>query len=210
MKLTDIDASLKNLGFIENSIVETILVTKNIDGSFNAAPMGVIYSDNKLEVRTYTSSKTYENLLRNECVSLNISDNPLLFLKTAFKNVFEVPDITDGGIENSDAVIYAMKIREDNPFDNRASFSFKPTDIVVKREVPTVFSRGRAAAIEAIIHATRVEVFHFGGKEHRVNELLVKIDLCFDIISKTSDVSSTEMRVLDELKTLFKKWGVEL
>lgn len=209
MKKTEICADLKRLGFTENSFVETILVSKNNDGSYNAAPMGVIRREDQLEIRVYKSSKTYNNLIDDTCVSLNITDDPILFLKTAFKDEYEeIPIVNDWYIQGSDAIVLARKKEETMISDFQSLFILQPFEVSIKRREPTVFSRGRAAAIEAIIHATRVKIFHLEKMEDKVNELLDKIDSCFNIILRTSDDSSAEKMVLNELKTLFNKWGL--
>lgn len=74
---------------MENCIVETLLMTSNLDGSPNIAPMGITRHGNHLIVKAYKTSQTYENLKRGDSVSIYVSSDPLLFLKTAFKQEFD-------------------------------------------------------------------------------------------------------------------------
>ena len=50
------DKTLQLLGFTHDSIVETIMVTVNSDGTYNAAPMGVINRGGFIEARPFRSS----------------------------------------------------------------------------------------------------------------------------------------------------------
>jgi len=82
--------SLKAMGFKPNSIVEVILTTRNSDGTINAAPMGIkVIEDGLIEIKPFKTSKTYSNLKRRSEVCLNISQDPWLYLITAFKNDLE-------------------------------------------------------------------------------------------------------------------------
>jgi hypothetical protein len=209
MKKIKINNNLKKLGFTENCIVEIILVTKNEDYNYNAAPMGIIRMNNMFEVRPFMSSTTYRNLHRTKHASINITNDPMLFYKTAFKNQSkDTLHINDWIIEDSNASIMVEKKGEAMFSNNRASFTLNPTKILLNKRESTVFSRGRANAIEAVIHSTRVNAFHLKERDIEVQELLAKIKNSFKVISRVSDKNSAEMRVVENLKKLFEKWGV--
>jgi hypothetical protein len=211
MNSTEIDVTLDRLMFTQNSFVETILVTKNLDGTFNPAPMGVIRKGKLLEIRPYKSSKTYKNLVESTRLSINLTNDPLLFLKTSFKNEFdEGKMVTDWILNGSDATLLAEKVAESDFSQLQAAFTLEPINITISNNMPQVFSRGRAEAIEAIIHTTRIKVFQSENKEDKVKELLEKMTSSFNIISRVSDSSSTEVKIVQKLKSLLEKWGVEL
>jgi len=55
--------NLYDLGFLKDTIGETIVSTYDADGQPNAAPMGVVIESNeRLLIRPYISSLTYRNL----------------------------------------------------------------------------------------------------------------------------------------------------
>ena len=208
MNTTSINDALTQMGFTKESIVETILVTRNQDDSFNATPIGVIRHAESLEVRIYKSSNTYRNLLDSTKVSVNITDDPILFLKTAFKEELGAPNVVDWILEESDVTVIAEKTGESRFSDLQISFTLKPVAFIVNREMPTVFSRGRAEAIEAIIHATRVKVYQDEHIEAKVQELVGKMKESFKIINRVSSPTSSETKVVETLKSLLEKWGV--
>jgi hypothetical protein len=210
MNETEIVSTLERLGFTENSYVETILVTRNRDGSYNAAPMGVIRVNNRLEVKPFNSTTTYENLLRGDLTSINVTDDPMLFLQTAFKDELdESPNVKEWRVDGAVAVIMAEKKGEATLSDIRASFTFEPISISMYRNEPSVFSRGRAEAIEAVIHATRVKLFQSEKREAEVKELIEKLDACFDVIKRVSSDDSAEMMVVKSIRALLEIWGVK-
>ena len=211
MNATEIDATLDLLGFTQNSFVETILVTRNRDGSFNLAPMGIIRQDRLLEIRPYKSSKTYKNLVEGTRVSINLTDDPMLFLKTSFKDeLAEGPMVTDWILDGSDATIIAEKTSEADYSQIQASFTLEPITLTISNNMPKVFSRGRAEAIEAIIHATRIKVFQSENQDDNVKGLYDKMTESFNIILRVSGSSSAEVKIVQILKSLLDKWGVEL
>jgi len=208
---SEITATLDLLGFTQNSFVETILVTRAEDGSFNSAPMGVIRQDEVLEIRPYKSSITYRNLMTGNMVSINITDDPMLFLVSAFKDELDKLPVADNWVLlGSDATIIAEKISQTDISDQQASFTLDPLTLSITNNMPSVFSRGRAEAIEAIIHATRIKVFHAEKHEDKVKELIEKMTASFDIVIRVSDSSSAEVKIVQILTSLLGKWGIKI
>jgi len=208
---SEITATLDLLGFTQNSFVETILVTRAEDGSFNSAPMGVIRQDEVLEIRPYKSSITYRNLMTGNMVSINITDDPMLFLVSAFKDELDKLPVADNWVLlGSDATIIAEKISQTDISDQQASFTLDPLTLSITNNMPSVFSRGRAEAIEAIIHATRIKVFHAEKREDKVKELIEKMTASFDIVIRVSDSSSAEVKIVQILTSLLGKWGIKI
>ena len=205
----DHDVALKALGFTEGNIVETIMVTENNDSTHNAAPMGVIYRDGFIEVRPYRSSRSYHNMHNSDWASINITDDPILFLKTAFKDELDYGlTVINGILQGCDATVVLEKQEEFHVSDLQAGFRLKPTRVEITKKEPMVFSRGRAEAIEAIIHATRVKVFQAQSRYEKVDGLLKRINDCINVITRVSVDGSPEMQVVEELDRLMIKWGI--
>ncbi len=211
MNETQVFDSLDRLGFSEKCIVETILVTRNQDGSYNAAPMGVTRNGATLIVRPFKSTQTFRNLSLGGGASINLSDNPRLFLATAFKeDVEDQPKVDERGLEGADATIHSGTGVMFNESELRASFSLTPRDVDIKTPYPTVFSRGRSEAIEAIIHATRIQLFNDEHRDSEVQKLKDKVKDNLDVIKRVSADGSQELIVADKLLSMKKKWGVSM
>jgi hypothetical protein len=207
---SDLSQSLKELGFTKNSVVEIILVTVNKNGTFNAAPMGVLNHNSTIEARPFLTSRTYQNLRRHEKAAINIINNPYIYLATAFKDEIENPPrIIDFMLEDSEAVIRVEKISESKYSDLQAAFLLKPLEIMINRNKPLVFSRGRAEAIEAVIHATRIKVFHGENQRKEVTTLMEKLDYSLKVIDRVSGKDTPEMIVAEKIRDIIEHWGIK-
>lgn len=211
MSDADLLVELRRLGFTEGGIVEVILVTRGADGALNAAPMGVKLSGGTLEIRPYRTSQTYRNLRLGGVAAVNVTHDPLLFLSTAFKEEARgQPRVCgDMSLVEADSCIHVRVVAEGSVSDDQASFTAEPIRIVNKREQPLVFSRGRAEAIEAVIHATRVKVFQAQGRLGDVRALTERITGCAETVRRVSPEDSPEGRAITELYRIMRSWGVQ-
>ncbi|MBC8224882.1 DUF447 family protein [Candidatus Bathyarchaeota archaeon] len=203
---------LEEMGFHIGGISETILTTVNLDGSFNAAPMGVRrVSHEVLELRPFKSSSTFMNLLNNPKACINVTDNPGLFFVTAFKGktvegLLEPVIVKDMRLISASAHIFVDASRSSDISEIRACFTCYVTDIKAPAMTPSSFSRGRAEAIEAIIHATRIEVFSKEGRLEDVERLIKRFAECKDVVERVSAPDSVETRVVGELEKMITVW----
>ena len=209
--MADIEEELKVLGFSEGSNHEIILTTLNSDGSGNAAPMGAIMTGpSTLEIKPFKTSTTYKNLKSRCRACVNIISDPGIYLATSFKGEdlsgFPVPYI-DGELrlDHSDAHVF---IESESSYESeyRTTFTCRINSVDVVNSKPRVFSRGRANAIEAIIHATRIKVFLEDGSHEHVESLIKRFYECKDIVNRVSPPESTESRVIGELDRLIGDW----
>jgi hypothetical protein len=205
---------LDELGFHKGSIVETILTTRDGDGSLRAAPMGVRRVGSvDLEIRPFKSSRTYGNLSRGGWARVNLSEDPELYLVTAFKEEafggFPQPEIDeDLSIPSADASLL-VEVVEGFDEGKRGRFLCRVRSVRIHRRIPRVFSRGRAEAIEAIIHATRVKAFHEMGDPQRVWDAYRRFEASREIVERVSPEDSPEMRVIRRLEEMIKGWVVD-
>ncbi len=202
--------SLRDLGFTEDCIVETIMVTTMEDGGPNPAPMGLTLREGRLTVKTYKTSQTYTNLLRGGLVYINLSNDPLLYLKTAFKDeISDQPEVRNFSIEGSNALIIAKVDELQVEKELHTTFSLTPINVKFLRPSPIVFNRGQAAAIDAVIHATRIQVFQEDGRFDDVQRLVGLVKDNMVTVEKVSNQKSSEYEVMNSIVTMIKKWGVK-
>jgi hypothetical protein len=208
----NIEDKINTLGFVRGSICEVILTTINPDGSRNAAPMGIMRTGPiSVEIKPFKTSNTYRNLLMNKIACLNITADPVLFLITSFKGECfkDFPDISfrkGMRIDDSDAHVFIEVESSQDIAVNRSRFICRATSIEVNKTTPIVFSRGKAEAIEAIVHATRIEVFSRNETWDKVENLIRRFHASKDIVEKVSAPDSMETKVVRELDRLIKGW----
>jgi len=211
----DTSRILDELGFTVGGIHEAILTTVNVDGSFNAAPMGVSRTNEKhLEIRPFHSSQTHRNLLRDPRACINVTDDPSLYLVTAFKDEeitgFSPSKISeDMRLSSCDAWIHVEASKRKELSDIRSSYDCTVISIEASLSIPRVFNRGRAEAIEAVIHATRIEVCAREKRWDEVEKLISRFSECKGVIERVSPHSSVEARVVDELERMIDRWRDE-
>jgi hypothetical protein len=201
---------LDGLRFDMGSICEAIVTTVNADGAPNAAPMGVTrVGPETIDLRPFKTSTTYGNLLDNPRACVNITDDSTLFLSTAFKEVRGLRDFSideDLRLEASDASVFVRVVDVWDLSENRTCFTCEVTGIEIHRPTPQVFSRGRAEAIEAIVHATRIQVFALSEDEAAVERLIKRFNECKVVVNRVSPPGSVEARVIVELEKLIGEW----
>jgi hypothetical protein len=214
IKAQNLEEALDRIGFSRGSIVESVLTTLNPDGSVNAAPMGVTRKGPvQLEIRPYRSSKTHSNLNCNPEACINVINDPAIFLVTAFKEEkfdFSPPKFShDNSIEQADAVVFLTMLRGEEIDKERSSFVGEASSIKLITESPTVFSRGRAQAIEAIIHATRIEYYLKNRKLIEAEDHVDGFNRCKQVILKVSPQDSPETRTVEALERLIGRWRAQ-
>ena len=64
----------------------------------------------------------------------------------------------------------------------------------------------KAEAIEAIIHATRIEVYSKEGRLDDVERLIKRFAVCKDVIERVSASEAVETRVVGELEKMITVW----
>jgi hypothetical protein len=209
-----------NLGFSEGVIVETIVSTYNADGQANAAPMGVtMESPQRLVLMIYTSSSTCKNLQSKRCAVVNVTSDPEVFYRTAFKEAnpngvvpqkwFEKAEIVDAPkLRTADAHI-EVAVVDIRPFDaERAKVVCEVKLVQASRGLLKAYCRALSATIEAIIHATRVKAFITHGdrqKREQALKLLEKIKECSDVVNRVAP-NSRYSEIMADLNQRIDSW----
>jgi hypothetical protein len=148
-------------------ILEGIVTTRNADGSVNIAPMGpkLRLSDDgqpqfdRFLLRPFKTSVTFENIVRNRCGVLHVTDDVLLIAKAAVLDVFDPPPLIAAervaGDVLADCCRFFEFVVED--LDDSADRCSIEVRVVRERHVRDFFGLNRAkhAVVEAAILATR-------------------------------------------------------
>lgn len=209
---------LAELGFSKGIITETILSTYNVEGQPNAAPMGVTMENlQRIVIRPYTSTLTYKNLQLKRCAVINITANPEMYYRTAFKEANPKGRIPNEWFEKAET-IDAPKLRLADAhievsvvtigaFDaERAKVQCQVKLIKVPKVLPKVYCRASFATIEAIIHATRVKVLVNDENEQKhVNRLLEMIKNCNNIVKRVAP-NSRYSEIMADLAKRVNSW----
>jgi len=214
---------MADLGFSKGVIVETVVSTYGLGGQPNAAPMGAIMEQTqRMVLRIYTSSLTYKNLQAKRCAVVNVTSDPEMFYRTAFKEVnregriprelFEKADTVDAPrLRTADAHIEVSVVDVAHLDGEKAEVTCEAKLVHASTSLPKVYCRASFAAIEAIIHATRVKHFLMHGdreKQEQALELLEKIKGCHDVVNRVAP-SSRYSEIMADLTQRVDSWRVK-
>jgi hypothetical protein len=200
---------LSKLGFQPNMIAETLVSTYTVDGLPNAAPMGVIRkSRESVLIRPYVKTLTYQNLRSQRCAVVNITDDPDLFYRTAFKEAnpggklplewFERAKLVNAPrLKMADAFL-EVNVKQMKRRGSRAEVVCDVKLVELSNLTVKPYCRAHFAAIESVIHATRVKEFLKSGKSAEANALLKLIEHYRDITSRVYPGSS-DARIIESL-----------
>jgi hypothetical protein len=212
--------NLADLGFSEGVTVETIVSTYNADGQANAAPMGAIMtSPQHIVIRICTSSLTYKNLQSKKCAVVNVTSDPEIFYRTAFKEANpngEIPQelfvkgkTVDAPILRAAESHIEVAVVDITPIDTeRVEVSCDVKLIQTSSVLPKGYCRAIFATIEAIIHATRVEAFFVHSdrqKREQALKLLETIRECNDVVNRVAS-NSRYSEIMADLNQRIDSW----
>ena len=212
--------NLTELGFSKGIIVETIVTTYNMDGQPNAAPMGATMTKpRRIILRIYTSSLTYKNLQSKRCAVINVTTDPEIFYRTAFKEarvegivpqeLFEKAETIDAPkLRTADAHV-EVTVADMIPLDAEVVEVSCQVELVKALSVlPKAYCRALFATIEAIIHATRVEAFIVHSerqKREQALKLMETIRECNDVVNRVAP-NSRYSEIMADLNQRVNSW----
>ena len=213
-------AELADLGFSKEAIAETIVSTYSVEGQANAAPMGATMgSPQRLVFIIYTSALTYKNLQSKRCAVVNVTSDPTLFYRTAFKEANPTGWIPHEWFEKAETVD-APRLRAADAYVEVAVGDIAPLDaeraevfcdvkcIEASATLPKAYCRALSATVEAIIHATRVKTFiaHTDRqKREQALKLIETIRQCDDVVNRVAP-HSCYSEIMKDLNKRVESW----
>lgn len=213
---------IASLGFLKNAIVETIVSTYTANGQPTAAPMGVKTEDVKhIVIRPYTSTLTYANLQSKRCAVINVTSNPEVYYRTAFKEAnpggkiptewFVKAETVDAPrLQMADAFVEVSVAASKLLGAERAEFLCDVHLIKASSLLPKAYCRAAFATIEAVIHTTRVKLFLADDSQkqeqaHRLIELIEHYDAVVNRVAPDSRYSG----IMADLTRRINSWKVK-
>jgi uncharacterized protein len=144
-------------------IVETVVTTLDEDGAANFAAMGVVWGEEHLVIRPYVETRTFRNLVRAREAVVNVTDDVLVFAKSALsrEQFPSRPAARVHGVILADAchwrevAVEAVSVPEPRPpGGGRAEIATRVIAAAVSRPFAGL-CRAKHAVVEASILASR-------------------------------------------------------
>jgi uncharacterized protein len=166
----------------EATLLEGIVSTLNNDGSPHVTPMGPIVDSefNRLLLRPFRTSTTFENLKRTGEGVLHVTDDVDLVARAAVGKLQPLPRLMPAkGIEGvilTDACRwYAFRVESLDDRDERTKILAKVVDRGTIREF-FGFNRAKHAVVEAAILATRIHLLDAELIRSELDRLIVLVE----------------------------------
>jgi hypothetical protein len=188
-------------------ILEGIVTTLNDDGSLNVAPMGPRVGPlmDRFVLRPFRTSTTCHNLLARGEGVLHVTDDVLLFARTAIGLPVEVP-VKPAATVRGEILLSCCRYHE-----FRVSNRDEVTERVTLEVVSTAegrfrdffgFNRAKHAVIEAAILATRTEWVP-------ITQIATEFEKLADVVEKTggSDESRAMALLIEHVRSIALERG---
>ena len=165
-------------------ILESIITTTNDDGSVNVSPMGPFVENDPVdgfELRPFETSRTFENLQQRPFGVLHVTDDVMLFAKSAIGKLSEIPQVRPAEVNQSGFILEnACRWIE---FEAIYFESSEPRKNIRCKQVAAGrhrdfwgFNRGKNAVLEAAILATRIDFLPAEEIARQFESLRVVVD----------------------------------
>ena len=171
-----IDLSL--IGMEKGRQYETIITTKNIDNTKNAAPIGVICAgSDKIISRIFKGSHTLDNIIREREFTVNITHDPELFTTSTLGNLSQDFFSDDDSIKNIPAyfrckiISLTEAVKQSDPIkkkDEAIVIKSEVMELIIKDEIYAL-NRGFGYVIETLTNLTRFDLADESQKEEYLN-----------------------------------------
>jgi hypothetical protein len=209
-------AKLTDLGFIKNTISETIVSTYNPDGTPNAAPMGIIPQDEEhVNIIFFGDTQTRQNIAATKSAVINLTNNIELFYQTCFKDPhrklpadwFKTTQTCPAPrLQAADAAIEVTLLNLEPLVQAKTKATLKIENIAAPTQFPKVYCRAMALTLEAIIHATRVQAYQNNPlKQQDTQKLLNLIEHSKETVQRIAPGTVYSL-VMADLSEKIKSW----
>ncbi len=211
--MSDKTSLLSRLGLEVGLTYEAIITTISPCGEYDAAPMGIKTEDGaSVIISPFKAARTYRNLMATGEAVANFTDEPYLFLMTALKNgeplsrslLTQSKNVKAPRLASAESFLelQAMSVNESQ---ERAVVICRPLcgEVVSAKSKP--YCRGRFAALETVVHATRVRMFLEFGRSEEAEPLIQLIQHYRNLVHRVSSNSSYSL-VVDRVDELIGQW----
>lgn len=169
------EINLNKIGMERGRQYETIITTENSDGTFNAAPIGVLCAGNdKVVSRIFKGSHTLDNILENKTYYANITHDPELFTISTLRNLPQNHFTEDGILKCCDAyfkcevISFKEAVKQSDPIkkkDEAIVFKSNVVELVINNETHAL-NRGFGYVVESLANLTRFDIVDDEQKEY--------------------------------------------
>lgn len=204
------EIKLSTIGMEKGRQYETIITTKNEDGSRNAAPIGVICaSEDRIINRIFKGSHTLDNIIREKEFIVNITHDPEIFKISTIGNLPQDYFDDNYSLKYGDAyfkckVISLTKaVKQSDPIKKKGEaivIKSEVVDLIIKKQTKAM-NRGFGYVIETLTNLTRFDLVDDAKKE----EYLTQFREAYRVTLKVG--TKKDIKAMHEIKKELIKKG---
>lgn len=204
------EIKLSTIGMEKGRQYETIITTKNEDGSRNAAPIGVICaSEDRIINRIFKGSHTLDNIIREKEFIVNITHDPEIFKISTIGNLPQDYFDDNYSLKCGDAyfkckVISLTKaVKQSDPVKKKGEaivIKSEVVDLIIKKQTKAM-NRGFGYVIETLTNLTRFDLVDDAKKE----EYLTQFREAYRVTLKVG--TKKDIKAMHEIKKELIKKG---
>lgn len=190
--------NLALIGMEKGRQYETIITTKNSDGSKNAAPIGVICAGNdKIINRIFKGSHTLENIMREKDFTVNITHDPELFTISTLENLpqdYFNEDYSIKGVKayfKCEVTSLTEAVKQSDPIkkkDEAIVIKSQVVDLIINEDIKAL-NRAFSYVIESLDNLTRFDLAddvkrqEYLNRFREANRVVLKVGRKEDILA---------------------------
>ena len=178
-------------------ILESIVTTINEDGSLNISPMGPTVNEgfSQFTLRPFDTSTTFSNLKRNRAGVMHVTDDVLMFARSAIGDLSTKPPTTnaescEGEILLDACRYYEFRVDFVDEAGPRMSLNCTTTKSGRLRDF-WGFNRAKHAVIEAAILATRIDFL----PAQEIDEAMIRLQTIVDKTAGPKEIEAMKLLV---------------
>ena len=205
--------NLDSIGMEKGRQYETIITTKNEDGTKNAAPIGVLCAgENRIVNRIFKGIHTLDNILREKEFIVNITHDPEVFKTSTLGNLPQSHFNDNMSLKCADAyfkceaVSFTEAVKQSDPIkkkDEAIVFKSEVVDLVINNKTRAM-NRGFGYVIESLANFTRFDLVDDAKKE----EYLTRFKEAYRVVLKVG--RKEDIKAMREIKKELIKRGHDL
>ena len=211
MIIMEID--LSSIGMERGRQYETIITTKNDDGTNHAAPIGVLCSGPDIIIcRIFKGSHTLENILNRKEFYVNITHSPELFTYSLIDEIADDCFNDNTTLKGANAyfkcevISFKQAVKQSDPVkrkDEAIVFKSKVIELVINNETQA-FNRGFAYVIESLVNFARFDLVEGEDKEF----YLKRFREAYRVVNKVG--TRQDIKAMRKIKKELKNKGHDL
>ena len=207
------EIDLKKIGMFKGQQYETIITTENMDGSLNAAPIGILCrGNNNVMCRIFKGSHTLENIIAQKAFIVNITQNPELFTWSLLDNL-EANDFNENkSIKGVDCYfkceVTSIKeaVKQSDPVKKKGEANVIKADVteLIINKPTKAYNRAFSYVIECLANFSRIDVVDDKKRKYYLDSFKE----AYRVVKKVG--SKKDKNAMDKIKSKLNEKGYDI